>query len=146
MPRKLTVLATALFTVALAATGLALADGKNKALETIMEKVQKHTNDIRKSTRTLPQWKKDAAKVAEHAAEIEKLGKEARKITTPATDIKKPVEDYEKLMDEMVKSAGDLSTLAKKKDTTQAQAKEGFNALNKSCTACHSVFRVEEEK
>lgn len=147
MLRKIAVLSVAMFVCTLLMTGLAFAfDGKGGPLEEIMEKVQKNTNAIRKATRTLPQWKKDQANVAKDAAELEELAKKAKKVTSVATELKKPVSEWEKLSDDMIKAAGDLSTLAKKKDATQVQAKEAFNTLNKSCTACHEVFRVEDEK
>ncbi|MDX2038768.1 MAG: cytochrome c [Isosphaeraceae bacterium] len=145
MQRKFVALFVAMPAVALLMTGLALAaEPAHGPLEEIMEKVQKNTNNIRKATRTLPAWKKDQASVAKDATELKELGEKTKKVTDYAKELKKPVAEWEKLSDDLIKTAGELATLASKKDATQPQAKEAFNAINKSCTACHSVFRVEE--
>ena len=47
-------------------------------------------------------------------------------------------------MDDMIKSTEDLSKVAAKTGSTQAQAKEAFTAYNKTCTACHDVFKKDE--
>ena len=47
-------------------------------------------------------------------------------------------------MDDMIKSAEDLSKVAAKPSSTQVQAKEAFTAYTKTCAACHDVFKKDE--
>ena len=49
-------------------------------------------------------------------------------------------------MDDMIKASDDLVALATASGSTQPDAKAAFNKLNKSCSDCHAVFRVDEEK
>ncbi len=145
MSRKFTLTAAAMLGVALGVTGLSFAKDESP-LEKQMTAIQAKTNAIRKATRTLPAWKKDQANVAKDAEAISKLATEARKDKGPAEAQKKSFSDWSKLMDDMIKSSDELAALAKKSDATQAQAKDAFTGLNKTCSACHSVFRVDDEK
>lgn len=146
MPRKSLLSAALMLVVAVGVAGLSIAADEESELGKKMTAIQAKTNAIRKATRTLPAWKKDQASVVKDAEKIAELGKESRKEKGPSEAQKKSYDEWTKLMDDMVKSCDDLTTLAKKSDTTQAQAKDAFNSLNKTCSACHSVFRVEDEK
>lgn len=145
MSRKFAASAAMMLVVALSVTGLTLADD-DSPLAKQMNGINAKTGVIKKATKTAATWKKDAKPTVAAAEEIVKLGKEARKDTTSAEKTKKPQDDWTKLMDDMIKSAGDYATLAAKPDTTQAQAKDAFNTLNKSCSSCHAIFRVDDDK
>ena len=71
--------------------------------------------------------------------------KKARELKESAETAKKPFSEWQKLMDEMISSAEDLSKVAAKKGSTQTQAKDAYNTYNKTCTACHDVFKKDDE-
>lgn len=145
MNRKWSVLGGTVAVVALLAATLPAADDDESPLHKIMEKVQASNSTIVKGVRTAVSYKKAQSDVARASEEMVKLAKDAKPLGDgPAKAQKKPVEDWNKLADDFVKQAQDFSVLAAKADTTQVQAKDGYKAVQKSCTACHEVFRVEE--
>jgi cytochrome c556 len=147
MPRKLAALVAATSGVAmiLALAGLSVADDE-KPLEKHMEVINAKTKTIKNATKTIAAWTKDSKNVIKAGEEISRLGKEARKEKGPAEEQKKTYEEWTKLMDDMIKASDDLVALASESGTPQPKAKEAFNKLNKSCSDCHAVFRVDEEK
>ena len=146
MPRKFAVIAATVLGVSLSLTGLSLAVEYAGDLEKQMETINKKNNAIRKATKSAAAWKKDGKSVAADAEEIAKLAREAKKDKTAAEKAKKPQADWEKFSDDLIKAADALAVVAAKPATTQAQAKDAFTAVTKSCTDCHAIFRVEEEK
>lgn len=144
MSRKLTVLLSTMFAVALGAASLNAAPYDDSPLAKLMEKIQKNTNDIRKATRTAPAWKKDSKNVATAAEAIVAAAKESKPMTDPVKKAKKTVDEWNKLMDDLIKESDALAKLAAKSGTTQAQAKDAFSAVTKTCAACHTVFKTEE--
>jgi cytochrome c556 len=145
MPRKYAVLSASMLGVALTVGGLSLAADETP-LEKQMSTINAKHRAIKKATQTIPAWKKDSKNVVKHAEEIVKYGKEARADKGPAEKQKKTFDEWTKLMDEMIKSSQELAVLAKADDTTQPVAKKAFQSLDKTCAACHTVFRVDEEK
>lgn len=147
MPRKFAALVAATLGVAmtLALTGLSVADDE-KPLEKQMETINAKTKTIKNATKTIAAWKKDAKSVVKAGEEISRLGKEARKEKGPAEEQKKTHAEWTKLMDDMIKASDELVALASASGTPQPAAKAAFNKLNKSCSDCHAVFRVDEEK
>ncbi len=142
MLRKFAVLSVALIAV----TGLSYAadDDDESPTMKLMEVVNKKNTDLRNATRTAANYKKSASTIPKTAAELIEKAKEARKIKEPAEIAKKPFADYQKLMDEMITATEDLSKVAAKKGSTQAQAKDAFATFSKTCTACHDVFKKDE--
>ena len=63
---------------------------------------------------------------------------------TAITSKTPPFEKWAKLMDEFIKSSEDLAAVAAKADSTQVQAKDAFAAVGKTCSNCHTDYRVEE--
>ena len=49
-------------------------------------------------------------------------------------------------MDDMTKASEELAKVAADEGTTQAQAKKSHATVKASCTDCHNVFRVEENR
>ena len=45
----------------------------------------------------------------------------------------------------MTKEAGKFAEAVAKPDAEQAATKTAYRAVQKTCTDCHDVFRVEEE-
>ena len=140
MYRKYAILAVTMMSFA----GLCLAAADESPLEHIMEQINKKHGALRKATSNATNFKKGAAGIPKDAEEIVKLAKEAREIKDPSDAAKKPFADWQKLMDDMIHSADELSKVAAKPNATQAQAKEAFNTYNKTCAACHAVFKKEE--
>jgi cytochrome c556 len=143
MLRKLAVLSLTM--AALAGFTLAADDDDETPTRKIMEQINKHHNDIRKATRTAPEYKKSVAKIPEYTEKLIVEAKKAREIKDSAEKAKKPLKEWQKMMDEMIASAQDLSKVAAKKGSTQAQAKEAYNTYNKTCTACHDIFKKDDE-
>ena len=48
-------------------------------------------------------------------------------------------------MDAFAKTSKDLAVAAAKDGATQKQAKDLFQSVKKTCSDCHTVFRVESE-
>ena len=144
MLRKWTTLAAAVTAVTLAASGLALADD-DSPLHKLMEKVSANNNAITKGVRTAVAYKKAQKDLASRAEELVKLGKEARGETEPAKKQKKSQAEWTKLMDDYITEAEALHSVLAKSETTQVQAKAAHKKVKASCTACHNVFRVDDE-
>ena len=140
MLRKFAVLSISLVTLA----GLAFAADDESPTGKIMESINKRNNAFRKATRTAAEYKKTSSTIPKLAEELIEEAKKAREIKEPAEHAKKPFADYQKLMDDMIKSTEDLSKVAAKTGSTQAQAKDAFSAFSKTCTACHDVFKKDE--
>jgi cytochrome c556 len=141
MSRKLGILAAAMALF----TGLTLAVAADEGpLHKLMEQVNKNTGALRKTVRNPAEFKKGVANIPKHADELIKLAKEAREIKDAADKEKKPLADWQKLMDDMIKETEEFKTVATKANATQAQAKDAFANLNKTCTACHNVFKKED--
>ncbi len=149
MNRKWTVfgLVAGMF-VALTAASLSTAqDKKDSELEEIMEKVQKHNGVITKGTRTPAGYKKAQADIEKSALELAKLAKKVKPIKSAlnkAKDTANPGAKWEEISDHFFKSSEELAKVVAKAGSTQAEAKTAFNAVKKTCTDCHGVFRVEE--
>jgi cytochrome c556 len=145
MPRKYAVLSASILTVALTITGYSMADD-DSPIHKQMEAINVKTRTVKNSTKTIASWKKDSTSAVKGADEIVRLGKEARKDKGPSEKVKKSYDEWTKLMDDMIKAAEDFSVLAKNPQTTQVQAKDAFKAVDKSCAACHNVYRVDDDK
>jgi cytochrome c556 len=147
MPRKFAVLVAATLAVALtfSLTAFSVADDESP-LEKQMSTINAKTKAIKNATKTPAAWKKEGKGVVKNAEEISRLGKEARKEKGPAEQQKKTYDEWTKLMDDMIKASDELASLASQSSTPQPDAKAAFNKLNKSCSDCHAVFRVDEEK
>ena len=61
------------------------------------------------------------------------------------TDPKKRQEKWDEIMDAFAKTSKDLAVAAAKDGATQKQAKDLFQSVKKTCSDCHTVFRVESE-
>jgi cytochrome c556 len=138
------------------ANGLSLAQDqdqpKHKEKETplskIMEKVQKHNIAITKATRNAAMFKKGQKDVHKSATELTKLAKEAKPFKDALKNAKNesnPQQKWDEIMDAFAKHSKELADAAAKEGTTQKQAKDLFQIVKKSCSDCHTVFRVEEE-
>jgi cytochrome c556 len=142
MLRKFAFLAVAM--MAVAGFSLAADDDDESPTKKLMSKINNQHRTIQKATRNATEYKKGSAGIPKAAEEIVKLAKEARDLKEPAEVAKKPLKDYQKSMDEMIKATEELSKLVAKAGTTQIQAKDAYNTYNKTCTACHEVFKKDE--
>jgi cytochrome c556 len=140
MVRKLAILALSLVTLG----GISFAADDESETGKIMEKINAKNNDIRKATRTAADYKKSGSKIPKFVEELTAEAKKARELKESAEKAKKPFTEWQKLMDDMIKSAENVSKIAAKAGSTQAQAKEAYTAYYKTCTACHDVYKIEE--
>jgi len=122
-------------------------DDETTPLGAIMEKVQKQKTIITKGTRNKAMYAKSREDVEKAAKEWAKLAQEAK----PLNDVVKSsqgVEDAQAKWDEMMdfweKESEKLAELVAKSDTEQRTAKDQLNTINRNCTACHQVFRIDE--
>ena len=147
MPRKFAALVAATLGVALTFSRAAFSFADDESpLEKHMSTINAKTKAIKNATKTLAAWKKDGKSVVKNAEEISRLGKEARKEKGPAEQQKKTFDEWTKLMDDMIHSADEMAVLAAKPGATQPQAKDIYTKLTKTCSDCHAVFRVDEDK
>ena len=137
-------------------SGLSLAQDHKKEKDTplgkIMEKVQKHNIAITKATRNAASFKKNQKEVEKSAADLAKLAKDAKplkeaylKNAKEETDPKKRQEKWDEIMDAFAKTSKDLAVAAAKDGATQKQVRDLFQTVKKTCSDCHTVFRVESE-
>jgi hypothetical protein len=115
----------------------------------IMEKVQKHNIAITKATRNAAQFKKGQKDVEKSATELAKLARDSKpfkeaylKNAKTETD---PQKKWDEIMDAFAKTSHDLAVTAGKDGVSQKQAKDMFQSVKKTCSDCHTVFRVEED-
>lgn len=117
-------------------------------LGAVMEKVQKQKTVITKGTRNKAMYAKSREDVETAAKEWVKLAKEAK----PMNDVVKTSQGvdnaqakWDEMMDFWEKESEKLVEIAGKADSEQKAAKDQLNTINKNCTACHQVFRIEED-
>jgi cytochrome c556 len=122
-----------------------MAQDEDSPLHKIMEQVNSKNLAITKGVRTAVAFKKSQDVVVESAKELVKLSKEARAFKEPSEKQKQPYEKWTSLMDDMTKASEELAKVAAEDGVTQAQAKKAHATVKASCTACHNVFRVDEE-
>lgn len=132
----------------LSATAFTGSADETTELGEIMEKVQKQKAVLTKGVRNVAAYKKSREQVKEAAEEWAKLAKEAKPHNEPAKQAK-DVTDAEKKWDDLCdaweKEAKKLAEIADKADSDQKEAKDQFNTINKTCTECHTVFRIEAD-
>ena len=58
---------------------------------------------------------------------------------------KKPFAEWQKLSDDFIAKTEEYKGVVAKASTSQAEAKKAYTPVAASCTACHNVFRVEDE-
>jgi cytochrome c556 len=121
---------------------------KDTPLGRIMEKVQKHNIAITKATRNAAQFKKGQKDVEKSASELVKLAKESKPLKEAylknAKSETDPQKKWDEIMDAFVKTSNDLAVTAAKDGVSQKQAKDLFQSVKKTCSDCHTVFRVED--
>ena len=140
MLRKLAITAATMSLLA----GIGVAADEGGPLEKLMEKIQTKTNGMRNVTRNAANYAKGSGSIAKDCEEVIKLAKESRDMKEPAEAAKKPLAEWQKLTDDMIRTAEELSKVTANPKSTQAQAKEAFGAYNKTCAACHNVFKKDE--
>ncbi len=115
----------------------------------IMEKVQKHNIAITKATRNAAQFKKGQKDVEKSALELVKLAKESKPLKEAylknAKNETDPQKKWDAIMDAFAKTSNDLAETAAKGGVSQKEAKDAFQTVKKTCSNCHTVFRVEED-
>jgi cytochrome c556 len=147
--------ATALVAASGLASRLSVAQDQEKhsqpetPLGKIMEKVQKHNIALTKATRNVAAFKKNQKEVEKFSSELFKLAKESKQHKEPyvknAKDEPAPEKKWDEIMDAFAKTSKELATAAAKEGATQKQAKDLFQSVKKTCSDCHTVFRVEKE-
>ena len=152
MIRKWTVFAlSAGLLLAIAGAGFGLADDDEESpLGKVMEKVNKQSNAIKKATRNLVSYRKSHKDVAKSSKELIKLAKEAKPLKDALAKAKNeanPQKKWDELMDSFIATSEKLSDVAGKSGADAAglaDTKKAFSAVSKSCSECHTVFRVDE--
>lgn len=145
MLRKWLILGAVVTAMTLTVTGLSFADD-DSPIHKLMEGVSAKTNAIKKATRTPVAYKKAHKDLVKHAEELIELGKKSREMKESAEKQKKPFAEWQKLTDDFLKKTEEFKTLVSESGTTQDAAKKSFAQVGATCTACHNVFRVEDEK
>jgi cytochrome c556 len=145
--RKLFTLAAATTLAAFGFTALAAQDfGEKKETKThkVMEKVQVQNGVILKGVRTPAQFSKSKDDIVKAAKELVKLGKEAKDYTEASESQKQPQEKWVELMEKFIKETEDFTEKAEADDAKQAEIKDAYKAVQKTCSNCHDVFKKEE--
>ena len=133
--------------VSIAGAGFSIADDEESELGKLMEKVNKQGNAIKKGTRTKVTFNKSQKDVAKSAKELAKLAKESKsrkEALTRAKNEADPQKKWNELSEAFISSSEKLGEVAGKSSPDFDDTKKAWNAVNKSCTECHQVFRVDE--
>lgn len=133
--------------LAIAGAGFGLADDEETELGKLMEKVQKSYAVTKKGTRNPVQFKKSTKDIAKAAKELAKLAKESKPLKDALKKAKgeaDPQKKWNELSDDFVAKSEKLSEAAGKSSPDYDDTKGAVSAVNKSCTDCHGVFRVED--
>ncbi len=150
MQRKWIALAATLaFGLGLGATAFSGPADDESPLGQLMEKVQKNKATITKGVRNAASYKKSQKEVEEAAKDWVKLAKESKPLNDAAKAAKgqdDPVKKWDELMDLWAKESEKLADIAAKADSTQKDAKDQLNTINKTCTECHQVFRSDADE
>lgn len=147
MQRKWTVLAGTMATCIALAAGISVAGDEKSPLHELMEKVQANNIKITKGVRTKISFSKSQQDVVNSAKELVKLSKEAKPIkdaATKAKDVENASEKWDTMMDDFTKESTKFADYVAGKSVTSEEAKKAYKAVSKTCSTCHSVFRVEE--
>lgn len=128
-------------------------DEKHKDVESplgkLMEKVQKRNSEITKYTRNAAAFKKNQKELEKATADMHKLAKESKPIKEAylknAKNEADPAKKWDEIMDAFIKTSKELADLTAKESTTQKEAKDSFQTVKKTCSDCHTVFRVEQD-
>jgi len=149
MKRKWFALAASLaFGLGLGATAFSSAADEESELGKLMEQVQKQKAVITKGVRNAASYKKSQGDVEKAAKEWVKLAKDSKPHNEAAKASKteaEPVKKWDELIDQWIKDSEKLAEIAAKAGSDQKEAKDQFNAVNKTCTECHQTFRIEED-
>ncbi len=138
--------------ISIAGAGFSLAQDEENELEKLMEKVNKHSSAIKKGTRNLVNFKKSQKDIAKNAKELAALAKDSKtrkEALNRAKNESDPQKKWNELSEAFISSSQKFSDVAGKAGADQAgldDTKKAWNAVNKSCTECHQVFRVDDEK
>lgn len=152
MKRKWIVLAASLTVglgLGLSATAFSRSTDDETELGKIMEKVQKNKATITKGVRNAASYKNAREEVKKSAEDWTKLAKESKahnEVVKNAKNVADPQKKWEELIDAWAKEAAKLAEIAGKADSTQKDAKDQLNTVNKTCTECHQVFRIDAEE
>ena len=149
MKRKWMALAASLtIGLGLGATAFSGSTDDESPLGQLMEKVQKQKATNTKGVRNVASYKKSQAEVKDAAKEWVKLAKESKPhndAVKAAKNVAEPQKKWDELMDLWGKEAEKLAEIAGKADSTQKDAKDQLNTINKTCTECHQTFRVDAD-
>lgn len=124
------------------------ADDGDASLHDIMEKVQKQKVIITKGVRNKAMYAKSREDVEKAAKEWVKLAKESKPlndVVKTATGVDNAQEKWDEMMDFWEKESQKLADLTGDPATEQRTAKNQLNTINRNCTACHQVFRIDED-
>jgi RNA polymerase sigma factor (sigma-70 family) len=128
-----------------------LRPGEPGPLHQLMEDVNAKSNAIKKTIRNSVAYKKAQAQkeIVTTTGVLIKLSKEARGLSKEGIKNAKDVEDAERrwfeLIDALTSQLEEFAQAAGQVDTTHGAAKSAWNQVNRKCTDCHTVFRVEVE-
>ncbi len=142
--RKGAILALTSF-AAVGVAAIVFADDEESKLKKTMESIQAKSSLILKNTKNAAAYAKGKKDVATAAEALIKLGKEVRDDTDAAKEQKQPQSKWTELMDAYIKEAEDFSKVAGKDDAKQADVKKAWNNVSASCSACHKIFRKDDD-
>jgi cytochrome c556 len=150
MLRKWFTLALTMVSVGALAVGMSFAADEEGPVHQIMEKVNKHSNAIKKATRSKVAFQKTKqADIVKNTKELIELSKETKKYAKEAAAKAKGEKDGEKkwneLSDAFTAELEKFLATAEKPGLQFEQAKSAWTTAGKSCAGCHTIFRVDED-
>lgn len=115
----------------------------------IMEQVQKRNAALARLTRNDKAFEKGQKDVEKAALDLVKLARESKPLKDAylknAKNESQPEKKWDEIMGAFVKTSQDLALASAKANASQKEVKDLFQSVKKTCSDCHTVFRVEEE-
>jgi cytochrome c556 len=115
--------------------------GDDSAIQKIMDQVQTRSRAIGKGLRSATALDRKA--MAADAASLIRLGKEARMLTEPAKERRKSQQEWTRAVDDFLRASDDFARVIAALGSSQPQATQSYQKLQKTCVTCHSAFRGE---
>lgn len=135
---------------ALGLTAASRADDEKKSeLGQLMEKIQKENAAVLKGTRNVANYRKMHDDVQKNAKELVALLKKAKPMKDAlknGKDEKDPQQKWNELSDDIVKELESFEKTLADPATKAPEAKAAYKKVSKQCTACHKIFRVDDDE
>lgn len=119
-------------------------EDEKMTFDELMTEVNKANITIRRSYRSPITYKRDFDKIKAAAETLAKLGKVASKETKFAEKLKKDHKEWVEIMTSMIEGSEKVVEIMDN-GGSNTDVRSAYANVTKSCSKCHSVFRVDDD-